>query len=55
MAQLVGEGGESLLLEESEGGHGGNADIEQTARSHHAHHRLSFAFMNGSLSLMNAS
>lgn len=33
MDHIVGEGAGCLLLEESEGGHGGNADIEQVARA----------------------
>ena len=35
MNEAAGEGaGDALLLEEAEGGHGGNADIEQMARQH---------------------
>ena len=34
MNHIVGESAGSFLLEESEGGHGGNADIEQVARAH---------------------
>lgn len=43
--QLVGESDDALLLEEAEGGHGGNADIEQVARQH----ALIFSFLWQSL------
>ena len=46
MAQVVGEAtADAWLLEECEGGHGGNADIEQMAR----HHAIVFYFLWRSL------
>lgn len=45
MNQVAGEDAGALLIEECEGGHGGNADIEQMARQH----ALIFYFLWGSL------